>query len=177
MDHEVLPFTPEILDALPEELAELYRNLENTLLEEICSRLKVSGELNEVTVLDIQALRSHGISQQEIEQAIKRTTNIGEKELNKLFDDVVERNQKYYTYLINRSDVTAPKTMLSASDFDAIKKQTLDTFRNLTQSMAFCSTMAERCSGLQVLTNGHLIMPCCRYRVEQSVTIRLLKVP
>ena len=55
MDHEVLPFTPEILDALPEELAELYRNLENTLLEEICSRLKVSGELNEVTVLDIQA--------------------------------------------------------------------------------------------------------------------------
>jgi hypothetical protein len=54
------PFTPELLDALPEELAELYRNLENTLLEEICSRLKVSGELNEVTVLDIQALRSHG---------------------------------------------------------------------------------------------------------------------
>ena len=131
------PFSPEALDALPEELAELYRNLENTLLEEICSRLKVSGELNEVTVLDIQALRSHGISQQEIEQAIKRTTNIGEKELNKLFDDVVERNQKYYTYLINRSDVTAPKTMLSASDFDAIRKQTLDTFRNLTQSMAF----------------------------------------
>ena len=131
------PFSPEALDALPEELAELYRNLENTLLEEICSRLKVSGELNEVTVLDIQALRSHGISQQEIEQAIKRTTNIGEKELNKLFDDAVERNQNYYTYLINRSDVTVPKTMLSASDFDAIRKQTLDTFRNLTQSMAF----------------------------------------
>ena len=108
MDHEVLPFTPEILDALPEELAELYRNLENTLLEEICSRLKVSGELNEVTVLDIQALRSHGISQQEIEQAIKRTTNIGEKELNKLFDDVVERNQKYYTYLINCLLYTSP---------------------------------------------------------------------
>ena len=83
------PFSPEALDALPEELAELYRNLENTLLDEIWSRLKVSGELNEVTVLDIQALRSHGISQQEIEQAIKRTTNIGEKELNKLFDDAV----------------------------------------------------------------------------------------
>ena len=66
------PFSPEALDALPEELAELYRNLENTLLEEICSRHKVSGELNEVTVLDIQALRSHGISQQEIEQAINQ---------------------------------------------------------------------------------------------------------
>ena len=131
------PFTPELLDALPEELAELYRNLENTLLEEICSRLKASGELNEVTVLDIQALRSHGISQQEIEQAIKRTTNIGEKELNKLFDDVVERNQKYYTYLIDRSDVTAPKTLLSIEDTYAIYEQTRQTFRNITQSMAF----------------------------------------
>lgn len=131
------PFTPELLDALPEELAELYRNLENTLLEEICSRLKASGELNEVTVLDIQALRSHGISQQEIEQAIKRTTNIGEKELNKLFDDVVERNQKYYTYLIDRSDVTAPKTLLSIEDTYAIYEQTHQTFRNITQSMAF----------------------------------------
>ena len=34
------PFTPEKLDALPEELAELYRGLEDTLLKEICSRLK-----------------------------------------------------------------------------------------------------------------------------------------
>ena len=30
------PFTPSYLDALPEELAELFRGLEITLLEEIC---------------------------------------------------------------------------------------------------------------------------------------------
>lgn len=131
------PFSPEVLDALPEELAELYRNLENTLLEEICSRLKASGELNEVTVLDIQALRSHGISQQEIERAIQRTTNIGEKELNKLFDDVVERNQKYYSELIDITGVTAPQTLLSIEDTYAIYEQTRQAFRNITQSMAF----------------------------------------
>lgn len=55
------PFRPEILDALPEELAELYRGLEDALLMEICSRLKLRDELNEVTVQDIKALRSHGI--------------------------------------------------------------------------------------------------------------------
>ena len=33
------PFTPELLDSLPEELAELYRSLELKLLDEICSRL------------------------------------------------------------------------------------------------------------------------------------------
>ena len=55
------PFTPELLDALPEELAELFRALELVLLDEICSRLKVADELNEVTVQDIKALRAHGI--------------------------------------------------------------------------------------------------------------------
>lgn len=48
------PFQPEFLDTLPEELAELYRDLETTLLEEICSRLKLADQLNEVTVQDIR---------------------------------------------------------------------------------------------------------------------------
>lgn len=49
------PFSPELLDALPEELAELFRALEDTLLDEVCSRLKIADQLNEVTVQDIRA--------------------------------------------------------------------------------------------------------------------------
>ena len=125
------------MDALPEELAELYRSLENQLLDEICSRLNVSGQLNEVTVQAMRALRSHGISQQEIERAIRRTTNISEKKLSELLDDVVERNQRYYSELIDIADVTAPQTLLSIEDTYAIYEQTQKTFRNITQSMAF----------------------------------------
>lgn len=125
------------MDALPEELAELYRSLENQLLDEICSRLNVSGQLNEVTVQAMRALRSHGISQQEIERAIQQTTRTGEERLNKLFDDVVERNQQYYTELIELADVTEPENLLGAADIDAIRRQTLDEFKNLTASMAF----------------------------------------
>ena len=102
------PFTPELLDALPEEMAELYRSLEATLLNEICSRLKLTGELNEVTVQDIRALRSHGISLEEIEKAIQRTANISQRDLKKLLDDVVERNQRYYREVIDLAGVTAP---------------------------------------------------------------------
>lgn len=137
MGFETIPFTPERLDSLPEELAELYRSLEATLLEEICSRLNVSGQLNEVTVQSIRALRSHGISQQEIERAIRRTTNISEKKLTELLDDVVERNQRYYSELIDMDDVTAPQTLLSIEDTYAIYEKTRQTFRNITQSMAF----------------------------------------
>ena len=131
------PFQPEILDALPEELAELYRGLEATLLTEICSRLKLRDELNEVTVQDIKALRSHGIDLKEIEKAIRQTTGISEKKLNALIDDVVERNQKYYTEVIDLARVTQPDVLVDATTIDAIKRQTWDGFRNITASMGF----------------------------------------
>lgn len=131
------PFTPEYLDSLPEKLTELFRNLESNLLDEICSRLNLADQLNEVTVQAIRALRSHGISQQEIERAIQRTTRISEKKLTELLDDVVERNQRYYSELIDITGVTAPQTLLSIEDTYAIYEQTRQTFHNITQSMAF----------------------------------------
>ena len=131
------PFQPEVLDALPEELAELYRALEDTLLDEICSRLKLADQLNEVTVQDIQALRSHGIDLKSIEEAISKTAEISKQKLNSLLNDVVERNQKYYTEVIGLAHVTQPETLVDAATVDAIKRQTHDTFRNLTASMGF----------------------------------------
>ena len=130
-------FTPELLDAIPEELAELFRGIELTLLEEIASRLKAAGQLNEVTVSDIRALRAHGISLDEIEKAIRETTGISEKKLAELLDDVVERNQVYYNDLITLADVTRPETLVDALTIDAIRRQTEDTFRNITRSMGF----------------------------------------
>lgn len=131
------PFSPELLDALPEELAELYRGLEDTLLDEICSRLKLADQLNEVTVNAIRALRSHGIDLKDIELAIRKTAGISEQKLKELLDDVVERNQKYYTELIDIAKVTQPQTLVDAATISAIYTQTKDELRNLTRSMGF----------------------------------------
>lgn len=144
------PFSPEVLDSLPEELAELYRSLEATLLEGICSRLKLSGELNEVTVQGIRVLRSHGIDLSEIEKAIQRTANISRKELDKLLDEVVERNQRYYTDLIDLAGVTQPETMVSSADINAILSQAQREVGNLTRSMGF------------LLDNGRTMLPYAR---------------
>lgn len=131
------PFDPATLDALPEELAELYRELENTLLVEICSRLKLKDQLNEVTVQDIRALRSHGIDPKDIKKAIKKTTGIADDKLNKLLDDVVERNQQYYTELIDIAKVTQPDVLVDALTIAAIKEQCQREFGNITRSMGF----------------------------------------
>ena len=131
------PFQPEILDALPEELAKIYRALENTLLDEICSRLVFADQLNEVTVQDIQALRSHGIGLKSIEEAISKTAGISKQKLNSLLNDVVERNQKYYTEVIDLAHITQPETLVSVEDTWAIYEQTKQTLRNITRSMGF----------------------------------------
>jgi hypothetical protein len=131
------PFSPAILDALPEELAELFRGLEDTLLDEICSRLALKDQLNEVTVQAIRALRSHGIDTKEIEKAIRKTSGISEKKLKELFDDVIARNQKYYTSVINMAGLTKPDILVNTATIEAIRAQTLDEFHNITQSMGF----------------------------------------
>lgn len=143
------PFQPDLLDALPEELAELFRSLEITLLEEICSRLKLADQLNEVTVQDIQALRSHGIDLEDIEKAIRETTGISKKELNELLDDVVARNQEYYTELINAAKVTAPTQLVNEQDIVAIRRQTWSAFKNITASMGFLVVHGGRLTMLE----------------------------
>lgn len=131
------PFQPESLDALPEELAELFRGLEDALLVDICSRLKAADGFNEATVQDIKALRSHGISIDEIKREINKTTGISEKKLDELLSDVVKRNQQYYTDLIDIAGVTKPDVLADLETIDAIKRQTLDEMRNITRTMAF----------------------------------------
>ena len=130
------PFQPSLLEALPEEIAELFRGLEDTLLADICIRLK-TGTVGETTVLDIKALRSHGIDLKEIEKAISETSGISEKKLKKLLEEVVEKNQQYYNEVITLADVTKPETLVNAADIDAIKRQTLQEMRNITRTMAF----------------------------------------
>lgn len=131
------PFSPQLLDALPEELAELFRELENTLLVEICSRLNVSGQLNEVTLQDIKALRAHGIDLKDIKKAIQKATGTGMDELNKVLDDTVQRNQQYYSEAIDLAGLTQPDTLVEAADIAAIIEQCHREYGNITRSMGF----------------------------------------
>ena len=131
------PFDPATLDALPEELAELFRSLEDTLLEEICSRLVIADQLNEVTVQDIRALRSHGIDLDEITKAVQEATDTGEEKMTALLQDVVDRNQAYYAAVVDLAGITKPETMLDAATIDAITRQTLEEYHNITRSMGF----------------------------------------
>lgn len=138
------PFSPSVLDALPEELTELFRGLELKLLEEICSRLRLVDQLNEVTVQDIRALRAHGIDLEDIKKAIRKATSVGEKKLDKLLDDVVAHNQRYYTEMVDLAGVTAPERLVNEADIAAIRRQTWGAYKNITGSMGFLTVQGGR---------------------------------
>lgn len=131
------PFQPDVLDALPEQIAELFRGLEDQLLIEICSRLKIADQLNEVTIQSIRALRAHGITLEDIERAISDVAGVAQEKLDALMDDVVARNQQYYNGIADKMKITEPVVLVSARDIDAIKRQSSGELLNLTQTMGF----------------------------------------
>lgn len=138
-----------MLDALPEELEELFRGLELKLLDEVCSRLKIADQLNEVTVSDIRALRAHGVDLEEIKKAIADATDTGADKLERLLDDVVERNRAYYTEMIDLAHVTAPERLVDERDIAAIRRQTLGDYQNITGSMGFLVRQGGRLTFLK----------------------------
>lgn len=131
------PFSPQWLDALPQELSDLYRGLEDQLIDYICKCLKATDDLNESALQRIRALRSHRIDLYEIEKIIKKTTGISDKKIHEIFTDVVARNQQYYTQVIDMAKLTQPEVLVSASDIAAIQAQTANAFANITASMGF----------------------------------------
>lgn len=131
------PFTPALLDALPEELAERFRGLELHLLEEICSRLKSAEGLNQVSIEMIRALRAHGISLEEIQRAIAQNASLSAEGLSRLFEEAAAWNQAYYQAVVDAAELTAPERFVDEMDIQAIKAQTQEEFRNITRSMGF----------------------------------------
>ena len=67
------PFTPEWLDAAPEPIAERFRALEDTVIQEIARQLTQGGELNESSIQRIRVLRGLGLDMDAIEKAVAET--------------------------------------------------------------------------------------------------------
>lgn len=131
------PFTPEWLDAAPEPIAERFRALEDTVIQEIARQLTQGKELNESSIQRIRVLRSLGLDMDAIEKAVAETAGISVSELDALLDDAVQRNEQYYGGLLDKAGLTEPDVLAGAEDLEAIRRQTQDELVNLTQSMGF----------------------------------------
>lgn len=131
------PITPEYLDAAPEPIAIAMRELEKDILREICSRFKLTGELNEAAMNNIRALRAQGLDTETIEKMIAKHSKETLPQVQEALDRVVEYNQKYYNELASKASIAEPLFWMTAADIAQIQSQTLDGYRNITRSLGF----------------------------------------
>nr|DAK90375.1 MAG TPA: minor capsid protein [Caudoviricetes sp.] len=140
------PITPEYLENAPKPLVKAILAMEDDLLREICSRFKLTGELNEVTINDIRTLKAYGLDMDTIEWRIANHTKTSTEEVQDALDRVVKLNREYYGELSDKAGITMPLEIVTAREIELIRKQMLDEYRNITRSLGFA-----------VQTNGEIV--------------------
>ena len=133
------PITPDYLANCPQNIVDLYEWLEEYIINAICEQLRITGEPNATTLELIRQLQRRGMPLKDIETQIKRVLNLSQSELDKVFDDAVKRNNAYYNAAYDKLGLVQAEAELEqmAAEVDAIKRQTENVMRNLTQSMGF----------------------------------------
>lgn len=144
------PITPEYLTGAPDPIVDLFLDLEAEILKDICRRFKLSGEATESAIAQMKILQENGMSMEKIEKAIRETLNLSEKELDEIFDRAIERNKKYYDYLITKSDIVNPDYKGIENAVSAIRRQTRDEFINLTRSLGFAIRVGSKTEFLPI---------------------------
>lgn len=134
------PNTPEYLENAPNYLVSLYEEFEADVLRDLCRRLKLSGTVTESALNQIRVLQQQGQSFPYIEKRLRQLSGASQKEIDRMFEEAVERNAAYYRGAIDKAAITAPSPVWEQAlrqQADAIRRQTQDELRNFTQSMGF----------------------------------------
>lgn len=128
------------MDSAPDKLVDLYGDFEADILRDICRRIKLSGTVTESALHQIRQLQRNGYPLAYIEKRIRQLLEISRADLNLLFDDAVERNETFLRQALDKADILDPgdswrKNLTEQTN--AIRVQTDNEFRNITQSMGF----------------------------------------
>lgn len=133
------PITPEYIQKQPKELQRLYLALEEYILKDIAQRFIDADGAQQTAIDKIRMLQRRGYSLKDIEDYIKKFTGMTDKEFDKVMQDAVDRNQRYFDYVISKADIVADTFDSAAmkAEIDAITRQTQGALTNITRSLGF----------------------------------------
>ena len=137
--------TPEAQEALPQVLLEQFNKLENAVMLDIVRRMKVNGsEITRAADWQLYRLRELGYIQADIDKQIKQLLNITDKELEKIYNDVLisdyAHNADIYRAM-GRPYTPYADNLVLQQYVQAIKKQTQNEIINITQSLGFAQRL------------------------------------
>lgn len=128
------------LEQIPQPFVELMSELEMRIMKDIIERIKANGFSPASADWEISRLQQLGESEEQIRKWIKEMLEKTDDEVDKIFSDDVYR--EYYGHdreyqVSGFEQIPIEQNVKLLQVIEASKKQTKDTFRNLTGSTGF----------------------------------------
>lgn len=139
--------TPSEIERIPKEFEKLLTDAEFRIMEDIIRRIQINGEITRTTDWQINRMIQLGQSRKTIDEILKRTLKLTTNELNKLYNQVIEdgyaRDEKLYKAL-GTEFIPYKDNLPLQQVVDAVKEQTKQEFKNITQSLGFAKKVNDK---------------------------------
>lgn len=134
-------FKPGEIEGIPLGIEQQFSDLEMRIMEDIVRRLKANG--NDITrAADWQIHRLHelGMSKREIKKQIQESLQLGDKEIDRIYSDVIktgyQRDSSIYNFK-GKNQIPYEENTGLQQLIAAVSAQTNGEFKNITQTMGF----------------------------------------
>lgn len=128
------------LEGIPEGIRKAFSDLEIRIMDDIVRRIKINGFSTATADWQLTRLQQLGMSEADIREWIRMTLEISEKEMDRIFSDEVYKEYMGHerAYQVNGFDqIPFDQNQELQSTIEAVRKQTNDTFQNITNSLGF----------------------------------------
>lgn len=128
------------LEGIPEGIQKTISDLEIRIMDDIVRRIKLNGFSTASADWQITRLQQLGMSEAEIKEWIRMSLNVSEKEIDRIFSDEVYKEYMTYerAYKVNGFEqIPFEQNQELQSTIEAVRQQTNDAFRNITNSLGF----------------------------------------
>ena len=132
--------TPNELEAIPEPLVKLFRQLELDVMRDIIGRLSVNRDISRTADWEISRLYELGVSKRAIKKRIKDALKLSTREINLIYKNVIWQDYARYEPIYRTKGkpwIPYEKNKQLQQLVSGVKTQTLGEFKNITQSLGF----------------------------------------
>lgn len=139
-------YTSNELESLSTAFDERMRQLENEVMEDIIRRIRINGEITRSADWQINRLVELSMGKKEIENRIKKSLNLSDEEVKKLYSDIIESGYARDVNLYKKAGLK--KIPFEQNDvlrqlISAAAAQTANEMRNLSGSLGFAVRNAD----------------------------------
>lgn len=139
-------FTPEVAEAIPIALEQIFDSLQMSIMTEIVRMLLEAAEIIPSTGYKMSRLYDLGTSKKRIKDIVARTLNLSDREVENIFTNITESgyNEAESAFIEQGKEFIPYSENEPLQQFvRAVQEQTQNECKNITQSMGFAKRQPD----------------------------------